>query len=218
MLNALAYDLETRHPVPHPGKAVDPGLQYCEGWHDLKGMGISVVAAYSWLADQYYVFESDQLEDFAALAATHDERFGFHSCEFDDRVLQANGCPVSTTYDLLHEIRAAAGFNRDWTEPPQAEEPSRKGVSFKLDLMAKLNLGYGKIGWGNPPELWQQGRKAEVKARCLHDVRLLKELLELSGVVSGTEGRLLDPNTGNWLYLKPLGVPADAYRSLNLVQ
>ena len=146
-----------------------------------------------------------------------DEVFGFHSLEFDDQLLAAAGCQVQTTYDVLCEMRAAAGFSRDWTKPLQSGEPSRKDVSFSLELMAQLNLGYGKMGWGNPPELWQQGHKAQVKARCLHDVKLVKGLLELSSVISCTEGRLLDPNTGRWLYLKPLGVPADAYRSLDAV-
>ena len=90
--------------------------------------------------------------------------------------------------------------------------------SLLKPIIRYFRLGYdGKIGWVNPPELWQQGHKAQVKARCLHDVKLVKGLLESSGVISGTEGRLLDPNTGRWLYLKPLGVPADAYRSLDAV-
>lgn len=216
MLNGLVYDAETVRPVPPQQGDRKPGLEYCDGWDDYKGAGVSVVAAYSWSADCYFLYEREQLPEFQALVAVHDEVFGFHSLEFDDQLLAAAGCQVQTTYDVLCEIRAAAGFPRDWTKPVQPGEPSRKGVSFSLELLAQLNLGYGKIGYGNPPELWQQGHKAQVKARCLHDVKLLQKLLELSGVVSGTEGRLLDSNTARWLYLKPLGAPSDAYRSLDL--
>ena len=217
MLNGLVYGTATvRLLQPEQGDG-QPSLDYCDGRQDFVRASVSVVAAYSWMTDCYYVFEQNALDDFQVLAATHDEVFGFQSLEFDDQLLASAGCHVTTTYDVLCEIRAAAGFPRDWTKPPQAGEPSRRDVGFSLPLMSQLNLGYGNMSWGKTPEVWQQGHKAQVKAQCLHDVKLIKGLLELSGVISGTEGRLLDPNTGKWLYLKPLGVPADAYRSLDAV-
>jgi hypothetical protein len=127
---------------------------------------------------------------------------GFNSKGFDDKLLAANGLEgIETHYDLLEEIRIAAGFDAHFSSVP-------KGYSYKLDALAKAN-GSAKTGSGElAPVLWQQGKKQEVIDYCKMDVEITSKILNL-----GLAGELIDPNTGDKLKLRNLETVVSELRS-----
>jgi hypothetical protein len=183
--NSLIFDCEIVKCIPpttsHGLWTKPPDLEYCRGWSDFEGMGISVIAAYDYLTDRYRIFFEDNLSEFAELVTQRDTIIGFNSLAFDDKLCNAHGIPVTTTYDLLCEVRKATG------QPPHYRSGTRPG--YKLENLAQANLGHGKTASGAfAPELWQRGHRGHVTDYCLEDVRITKTLLEL-----GIAGELKDP-------------------------
>lgn len=201
--NRLIYDVEIIKAIPTKEREID-GIEYCNGWGDFEGMGISVIG-WKWnqepvehcLNAASFFDVLLQLEDIAI-----DERYllvGFNSRSFDDKLLDANGLEgITTHYDLLEQVRIAAGFTADFRSVP-------RGYSYKLDAIAKAN-GMAKTGSGElAPVMWQQDKHQNVIDYCKMDVEITSAILDL-----GLEGKLVDPNTGNKLWLASLetiGVP-----------
>jgi hypothetical protein len=180
-LNAsvIVYDCEIIKCIP---PAVQPDLQYCEGWHDHAGMGISVIGVYDYLTDQYRVFLKDNFADFVKLVRDREHVIGFNSLAFDDRLCAAHGLEVTTTYDLLCEVRVAS------KQPPRYRPGTRPGYS--LERLALANLGTGKSGSGAlAPELWQRGQRGAVIDYCLGDVALTKRLFDRRAGLIDPTGR-----------------------------
>ena len=192
----LLYDCEIIKCIPPKTGALDPDLEYCNGWEDYANMGISVVG---WAV----LGEGASISDFSdpahfeyfrsELAAKAVNVIGFNSRNFDDRLMAANGINITTTYDLLEEVRIAAGFEAHRESVP-------KGFSYSLDAIARANGTQKTCSGALAPVLWQQGRKLAVIDYCLNDVHITKLLLNL-----GLAGELADPNTGNLLQLRGLG-------------
>lgn len=195
MKSYLIYDCEIVKLIPpRDGVRLD-GYEYCRDWSDHESMGISVIGFYSsrtnkidhWLDGPDY-----SIRDLAEFFARHNHLIGFNSKGFDDKLMTANGVQITTTYDLLEEVRIAAGFGPDYRSVP-------KGFSYSLDSIAKAN-GMAKSGSGElAPMLWQQGKHQEVIDYAMHDVRITHELLKL-----GLAGQLVDPNTCRFLQLRDL--------------
>ena len=209
----LIYDCEIIKMIPPKPKFVEldfgrgeqlpvellPGIEYCKGWGDHKGMGISVIGYCYGLrgAPVAALPEYPNHADMAAFQglASSVTVVGFSSRGFDDKLCACFGIAVETDYDLLEEIRIAAGYEASFRSVP-------KGMSYKLDAIARAN-GMAKTGSGElAPKLWQQGKRQEVIDYCLHDVAITRDTLKL-----GLEGKLVDPNTGNLLQLRPLPKP-----------
>lgn len=194
----LIYDCEIIRCIPD-GSTRRPDLEYCEGWNDFGNMGISVIGFYSSLNGNTAKTLTDatpELSNFKSWAATarynHDFVIGFNSRGFDDRLLLANDIVLNTDYDLLEEVRIAAGFTASYTSVP-------KGRSYSLAALALAN-GERKSGSGElAPVLWQEGKKQEVIDYCRHDVEITFNLLRL-----GLSGQLRDPNTDEKLTLRQL--------------
>lgn len=157
------------------------------GWKNFEALGISVIGAYaSWLpkADRLQAFKVDRFDQFQLLADQADEIVGFNSISFDDPLCLAHGIRVETTYDLMREVRRAAG------EPISG--PCTPG--YNLAQLAQINLGATKTGLGKDvPDLWNgsPGRgiaqdKQRVIDYCLNDVELLRGLYY-------KRGRIKDP-------------------------
>ena len=183
----IVYDIEIINAVPDSKKANLAGINYCQGWDDKEGMGISVIGAYDYSEERYRVFCEDNLVDFTALVSKTDVLVGFNSINFDNQVLAANGIevPDEINYDLLREIWKGAGLD------PDAYKPRSHG-SFGLSNVASVNLGVRKSGEGAlAPVQWQRGQIGNVIDYCLMDVKLTKQLLDL--VLRN--GRLLSPAT-----------------------
>jgi hypothetical protein len=151
-------------------------------------MGISVIGLQI-DGEPYPVFSAEEFDSqLCYLGVTC--LIGFNSRAFDDKVMAANGSTRAITrYDLLEEVRVAAGYTADHRSVP-------KGYSYSLDAIARAN-GVAKSGNGAlAPRQWQNGEFRAVINYCLNDVEITSKLLYL-----GQAGRLIDPNTGRTLQL-----------------
>lgn len=166
----LIYDCETINCIPIG--EYNPDFQYCKSRDDFKGMGLSVIGAYTSWTGRYHVFLNDNLNDFQFLVDQAYRIVGFNSFAFDDKLCWANDIQIKTDYDLLCEVRVAAGM-----PPHYVKGVTRKGYS--LNDLAQANLNIQKTGSGAiAPQLWQKGEKGKVIDYCLNDVMLVKELYE----------------------------------------
>jgi hypothetical protein len=185
--STIIYDCEIIKCIP---PVVKPNLEYCGGCRDHANMGISVIGVYDYLSRNYRVFLEDNFGEFVDLAGSRDVIIGFNSLAFDDKLCAAHGIKVTTTYDLLCEVRVAS------KQPPRYRPGTRPGYS--LERLAQANLGTGKSGSGAlAPELWQRGQRGAVISYCLGDVQITRKLFEL-GVGDG----LKDPTNGELLRLR----------------
>lgn len=182
----IVYDCEIARCIPK--KAKEPHLDYCQGWKDFAGMGISVICSYSYWNEQYHVYLEDNFQDFQELVNHSEKIIGFNSIAFDDQLCAANGLNIKTTNDLLCEIRIAAGM-----PPHYVKGITRSGYS--LEALAQANLGYGKSSSGEKaPQLWQEGKRGQVINYCLQDVAITRQLWERKYC-------LVDPTTSRHLNL-----------------
>lgn len=153
MNDIIVFDLETKKSFEEVG-----------GKNNLKELGVSVLSAYSYNQDKFFVFEEKELPDFEKLLRQAKLVVGFNIRDFD--------LPVFSPYtflnlkhlnilDLLDDIAEAAGF--------------RVG----LNNLAQATLGLEKIASAIEALRWyQEGRIKELKDYCLQDVRLTKELFD----------------------------------------
>lgn len=199
----LLYDCEIVNMIPDRSGEYDRRYKFCAGWSDFANMGISVIGVYSSFFDEYLMF--DRPEDHRRLErlAKNSVVIGFNSKSFDDKLCAAHNIKVKTNYDLLEEVRIAAGFEASFQSVP-------KSYSYKLDAIARAN-GMAKTGSGElTPKLWQDGKKQAVIDYCRNDVKVSVEILRL-----GLEGKLVDPNTGKFLQL-PEFMPSTVQTALDL--
>jgi len=192
-VNRLIYDIEIINAIPTKEPRIE-GIEYCKSWGDFEGMGIAVIG-YKWNdepADCAYNAESF-LDVLRFYDDDEHQLVGFNSLSFDDKLLAAHGLEgIETHYDLLEQVRIAAGFKAHFQSVP-------RGYSYKLDALAKAN-GMAKTGSGAlAPVLWQQGERQSVIDYCLHDCEITAAILDM-----GLAGELIDPNTGNKLQLAGL--------------
>lgn len=179
-MDTLVFDIETQNFF------TDPDV----GWDNFAALKISVVGAYSYAEDKYFTFEEGEMEACAELFARAGCIIGFSMNRYDVPVLnhyfqklgRAGGKPVGAKgvaargrkivtpnlwemerIDLLDEIELAV----------------RDRVS--LSRLAEANLGVKKDMHGSMAiALYRDGKMAELKEYCLKDVRLTKELYDLS--------------------------------------
>ena len=188
-MKGIVYDCEIIRCIPsRDSKSTE--YEYCSGWDDFGGMGISVICAIELETDRIYTFVHPEVAHFQQLIYSVQQTgkiAGFNSLNFDDKLCYVNGIAVNTDFDLLCEVRVAAYGSPGWEDCP-------KGYSYKLDAIA-LNHGFAKTGSGTlAPQLWQQGRCQEVIDYCVNDVKITKELILLF-----LDGKLKDPNNGKVL-------------------
>lgn len=197
-MNYLLYDTEIIKMIPQRDQPNDARFDYCTGWTDHASMGISVIGIIDQDEEAFAVvpdgdYNHSDLRWFQKKAAKV-PIVGFNSRSFDDKLMQAHGIQIKTDYDILEEVRIAAGYAADYRSVP-------KGFSYKLDAIARAN-GLAKTGNGAlAPLLWQQGKRQQVIDYVLNDVKITRAILEL-----GLKGELVDPNTNRFLKLKPLDV------------
>lgn len=168
------------------------------GWRNYKALGISVIGCHaSWLPKnrRLQAFTCDEgFDGFQELANQADKIVGFNSISFDDGLCKAHGIHIETTYDLMVEVRRAAG------EPISG--PCTPG--YNLARLAKVNLGRKKTGHGaDVPVLWEAGKTQEVIDYCLNDVILLHDLYQrrthlIDPVRYGDVVLHCDPSLTNW--------------------
>ena len=220
-MKPIVYDLEIVKGVQGRNEARVEGIEYCEGWDDHAGMGISVLCAYDYEDGRYRVFTKDNRQEFLWLTREPRLVVGFNSMRFDQKVVEAAWgrefhVAPDYQYDILREIWIGQGLDPN-------SYVGRTHGPYGLNAMAGANLNRGKTGSGElAPIQWQRGEIGSVIDYCLEDVRLTRLLL--NKIV--TEGGLRAPRAPHKMILmrspvmpisvekppvvdKPLGVGAD---------
>jgi hypothetical protein len=184
----LIYDCEIAKLIPTKDEPKDPKFEYCKGWGDHLGMGLSVVSVYDFEEGFPRIFMEDNLDELFEMMEKTDIIAGFNSKHFDNKLIAAHGytVPDEKTFDLFLEIKEAAGAHK-----------FAKG--YNLDNCCLVNLGYQKSGDGAlAPKLWQQGRIGAVVDYALRDIMLEMMLLELC-----IKQPIIDPgNTSSRIFVK----------------
>ncbi len=192
-MKAIIYDIEIKKAIQSRNEEHIEGVEYCKGWKDYEGMGISVIAAYDYAEGRSRVFCKDNIGEFQTLVDRSDMIIGFNHIGFDNQVCLANGISIEPwpekNYDLLAEIWNAAGLSRTFG--------GKSYTGYSLDACIKANFPeYGKTGHGAlAPVHWQQGRIGNVIDYCLADVWLTKMLFEKIA----NENEINDPKEGGIL-------------------
>lgn len=181
-MKAIIYDCEIKNAIPDKNEPLRPNINYCKGWTDFLGMGISVISVYDYHVGQYRIFCEDNLSDFAALIDDSDHVIGFNQIHFDNQLIAAHGIDFDPrkNWDLYVEAKEASGADK-----------YAKG--YKLDDFVRVNFKITKKQSGAfAPILWQQGKMGQVIDYALTDTWLTKKCIDL--IVR--EGYIKDPRTG----------------------
>lgn len=196
-MRRLVYDCEIIRCISSKHQVQNPGLEYCKGWRDFDGMGVSVIGAMDIETHQPFIFMPDNLYDFQGLVKEYDLVCGFNNLAFDNMLLAASGIhvPEEKSYDLLVEIWKAAGLPGHFV--------GRKSGGYNLDAIVRANTEFGgKTGPGaQAPIEWQGKRYGKVANYCLDDVFFTCYLINLieRGDETSNPGKLIDPKTGEIL-------------------
>lgn len=174
----IVYDCEIIKAVPSKKAPIIPDIEYCSGWTDFTGMGISVVCAYDSKTDRYHTFCADNLAEFQKLINKDPIIIGFNSTKFDDKLCFAHGIDVKS-WDLLTALRSPGG--------------SWKNLS--LGNICETNFpNVAKTGDGAlAPVEWQRGNYGKVINYCLNDVWMTKLVIDKLII----EGSITDPRNIN---------------------
>jgi len=164
----IIYDCEIIRAIPSEKEPVIKGIDYCKGWKDFFGMGISVICCYDYDTELYRVFLKDNFNEFSDLVDSTDLVIGFNSINFDNKLCEAQGIniPEEISWDLMRELMKSAG--------------TKSHSGFSLNACAKVNLHMDKTNKGaNAPVLWQRGKFGTVIDYCLSDVYITKRLVDI---------------------------------------
>lgn len=152
-MNWVYFDIETERLSHEVG-----------GWANIEQLGIAVAVTHSSHDNLFRVYRANETDALLEELKAADCVAGFNSRGFDFRVLQPYvdfDLSRLTNFDLLLEVKAAAGFR-----------PS-------LDNLCAATLGQGKSGDGvEAIQWWRQGRQDEVIEYCKQDVLLTRKLHE----------------------------------------
>lgn len=169
----LIYDCEIIKAIPNKKEEALEGIEYCEGWKDYEGMGISVIGVYDYIEDRYRVFMQDNFDEFQKLIEDREIIVGFNQIGFDNNLAEANGIMISHKehYDILAEIWKADGLGTEFKYPSH--------IGYGLDAVCEINFGINKTGNGAlAPIDWQKGHIGKVSDYCLNDVKMTKKILD----------------------------------------
>jgi DEAD/DEAH box helicase domain-containing protein len=138
---------------------------FSDNERNFEAIDISVVGVYSYARNEYKCFRENEMTELAACISNAARLVGFGINRYDIPILNRY-VPMNLwrmeRFDILDEIERATGER------------------ISLNRLAKINLGIGKSGHGSQAIfLYREGRIEELKAYCLQDVRITKELYDL---------------------------------------
>jgi hypothetical protein len=169
----IVFDCEIEKAILMSGENMIEGIEYCEGWSDFEGMGLSCICAYDYVDTRSRVFCKDNFDEFQDLVNKADVVIGFNNIGFDNKLCSAHGIkiPEDRSYDLLVHIWIAAGLG------PVYQHPTHAG--YGLDAVCETNFGIRKTGHGAmAPVDWQRGNIGRVIDYCANDVRMACHLFD----------------------------------------
>ena len=131
---------------------------------DVSKIDIALVATYDSLTDSYSSYLEEELPKLWPILERADMLIGFNSDHFDIPILNKY-YPGDLTkikhLDILKEIK------------------NTYGRRMKLDQLAEGTLGKNKSGGGaDATNWWKAGEVEKVRAYCIDDVKLTKELYD----------------------------------------
>jgi DEAD/DEAH box helicase domain-containing protein len=162
------------------------------GLQDPTVLELTVAGVHDSADDSYRCYTQEELGELWPLLENADLLVGYNSDHFDIPILNkyyAGDLTKLRSIDLLKEVKQV--LNR----------------RLRLDNLAEATLGKRKSGHGlEAVKWWEQGLVEKVKAYCLDDVRITKELYEYARKNSslkyrelGTEQvREIKLDTSNW--------------------
>lgn len=168
--DTIIYDCEIKRCIPQKGKDNNPDFEYCQGWTDYIGMGISVVCVYEFSNDTMHTFDFKNPFHTRNLQELFTDTLcavGFNNHHFDNKLLNAHGFVVPQSYDMFEEIKKQRG-----------QYP--KG--YNLDAIAKANNVAGKAeieGGALAPILYQRGEFERLNEYCRQDVRMTADVYRM---------------------------------------
>ena len=129
-----------------------------------RALKVSVIGIYQYATDRYETFEEKEIHRLEPLLHQASSLIGFNIRDFDLPVLKPYLLrPIDTIpiFDLLEEIERVRGHR------------------VSLESIAQATLQKGKSGTGlEAVQLFREGRMEELKAYCLDDVRITREIYE----------------------------------------
>ncbi|MBI4059764.1 ribonuclease H-like domain-containing protein [Candidatus Giovannonibacteria bacterium] len=153
MADTIVFDLETKRDFAEVG-----------GRENLEKLEVSVLCAYSYLADKFYAFEEKDLPSFEKMLGAAGRVVGFNIKGFDLPVLapylklNLTALPV---LDMMDDVVEGVGFR------------------VSLDNLCQTTLGAAKSAHGLDAVKWyREGKMEEIKKYCTDDVRLTRDLYE----------------------------------------
>ncbi len=179
-MDTLVFDIETQNFF------TDPDV----GWDNFAALKISVVGVYSYQEDKYFTFEEGHITELAELFARAGRIIGFSMNRYDVPVLNNYFQKLGRADGKQTGVKSAAARGKKIVTPnlwemeridllDEIELAVRGRVS--LSRLAEANLGVKKDMHGSMAiALYRDGKMAELKEYCLNDVRLTKELYDLS--------------------------------------
>jgi DEAD/DEAH box helicase domain-containing protein len=166
-MDTLVFDIETQNFF------TDPGV----GWDNFAALKISVVGVYSYLQDKYFVFEENEMDKLAELFAGASRIVGFSMNRYDVPVL-------NHYFQKLGAKGHHEGVPNLWEKERVDLQEDIEAIArgrIGLSRLAEANLGVKKDHHGSEAiGLYRDGKMDELKAYCLNDVKLTKELYDLS--------------------------------------
>ena len=183
---AVMYDCEIFKAIPVQGEVRDPKLQYCGGWEDYSGMGISLITAYDFVMQDWGIYMGDNIHEFKTLVNSRNIIIGYNNKRFDDNLCTHNGIYIdpAKSYDL-------------WKAIVDTQLPGERG-GFKLDSMLKANGITPKGGLGaDAPKQAQMGLWGELCTYGLGDTNKQVQLLR-----KACNGTMRSPKNGEYMTIK----------------
>jgi DEAD/DEAH box helicase domain-containing protein len=149
----IVLDLETQKSFEEVG-----------GRDHLDRLLVSVVGVYSYERDQFLTYTEPELFHLFSVLESARLIVGFNIKRFDYKVLQPyhhRSLEQLPTLDILEEVVKILGHR------------------LRLETLAQATLGRGKTGTGlDALRYFQQGELERLKAYCLEDVRVTRDLYE----------------------------------------
>ena len=148
----IVFDIETANAFPALARG------------DVRELELALVGVYDSETDSYSSYVKEELPKLWPLLERTDLLIGFNSNTFDIPLLNRyypGDLGRIRSLDLLAEVHKVLGRR------------------LRLDSLARATLGRGKTGDGlKAVEWWQKGQVDKVRAYCIEDVRLTKELFD----------------------------------------
>ena len=188
----LVLDCEIKKMVPTAGEDRILNAQYCDGWGDKAGMGISVCCVRMCWDDTSRVFLDDNRADLAELATQSYGLVTFDGINFDLPLIEACwGIDLSGLVQIDLKEMVARALELD---------PRQYQRGYSLDGLLAANGLPSKPGDSIlAPLQWQLGEIGRVIDKCLGDVDRTAQLFELALL-----NPLKDPNGGDDIDLRPM--------------